>query len=69
MNASVIRRTQIQRPRFGFCDKEPFLAPEAVIFGVDFRGPYILVVTAKVAELLNNLEIYPQQPWKEHTVT
>ena len=24
--------------------KRPFLAPEAVIFGVDFTGPYILDV-------------------------
>jgi hypothetical protein len=25
-------------------ERRPFLAPEAVIFGVDFTGPYILVV-------------------------
>jgi hypothetical protein len=25
-------------------ERRPFLAPEVVIFGVDFTGPYILVV-------------------------
>lgn len=25
-------------------EKRPFLAPETVIFGVDFTGPHILVV-------------------------
>ena len=26
-------------------ERRPFLAPKAVIFGVDFTGPYILDVT------------------------
>jgi hypothetical protein len=28
-------------------ERRPFLAPEAVIVGVDFTGPYILVVTCR----------------------
>lgn len=32
-----------RRPKL-LVERQPFLAPEAVIFGVDFTGPQILVV-------------------------
>jgi hypothetical protein len=36
-------RAAARRPKFRM-ERRPFLAPEVVIFGVDFTGPYILVV-------------------------
>ena len=50
-------------------ERRPFLAPEAVIFGVDFTGPYILgvIVSISLSKILYShvLTLGPWSPlWK-----
>jgi hypothetical protein len=40
-------------------ERQPFLAPEDVIFGVDFPGPQILVVKLRALRLGDTVNVSP----------